>query len=374
MRKYILVILFIFFACFRTFAQEISNSIVCPGVTHRVLNYENPRWSINLLEVDLTRANIQVESVKAKNLLWGVERTSSMSVRNNLKGHYVVGGINADFYQKGGLPINTQVIKGKILKTPNNHSIFGFYEDKTPFIEMPSYSGQIITQKGNSHSIQGINQNRDVNQLVLFNSFFGDSSKTNQFGVEIGFRILENWAVNDTFLVVTTSLDSINGNNRIDVEGGLLSGHGTSRTWLLREISLADTLKLILKLTQSKKRIREAVGGLPRIIRDGKTSIEEGGGGFATVRHPRTGVGFSKDGQKLYLFTVDGRQEGHSVGMTLYEMADFLLSIGAYQAINLDGGGSTTMIVNNTVANRPSDSTWERPVSNALLVISKDRR
>ena len=371
MRKFNLLVLFLVFISLTANAQEISSSIVCPGVKHHTYYFDDQPWTINLLEVDLANSNVDIETIKARDLVAGYETTRQMSARRSFNKHWIAGVVNGDFYQKGGTPINTQVIEGKILKSPNNRSLFGIYYDKTPFIAVPSYSGKIVLTKGNTYAIQGINQNRDSNQLVLYNSFFGDSTGTNRYGAEISFRLLDAWAVNEPFRVIVSEIDSVKGNGEIKVNGGLLSGHGWARVWLLMEMSLGDTLKLILKLTKSDKKIKEAIGGLPRIIRDGLTSIEKGGR-FADVRHPRTGIGFSEDGSKLFLFTVDGRQENYSKGMTLYEMADFMRSIGVYQGINLDGGGSTTMVVANRIVNRPSDATGERPVANALLVISKE--
>ena len=120
-------------------------------------------------------------------------------------------------------------------------------------------------------------------------------------------------------------------------------------------------------------------------MRDGVVSIEHErehlGTDFASDRHPRTAVGFTRNRETVYLVTVDGRQPGHSVGMTLEELAELMTTKlpqftksgqPAFQAVNLDGGGSTTMVVRNTVVNRPSDQTGERPVANALLVVRSD--
>ena len=68
--------------------------------------------------------------------------------------------------------------------------------------------------------------------------------------------------------------------------------------------------------------------------------------------------------------TVDGRQQS-SIGMSLVEFGDLMIGLGCYQALNLDGGGSTTMVVENKIVNSPSDSTGERPVANALLVVKE---
>jgi len=126
---------------------------------------------------------------------------------------------------------------------------------------------------------------------------------------------------------------------------------------------------------------REAVGGFPVLVRD---SLEvagldsAGSATFAPVRHPRTIVGVASGGRRLLLITVDGRQPGYSVGTTLRESARLALSIGATEAINLDGGGSTAMVVARpgsptgfAVVNKPSDAQGERAVGNALAIVCR---
>ena len=122
----------------------------------------------------------------------------------------------------------------------------------------------------------------------------------------------------------------------------------------------------------------EAVGGRPVLLRDGAVVSQvdtEGAAGFATTRHPRTAAGVASDGRRLLLVTVDGRQKPYSDGMTLRELADLMLALGARDAINLDGGGSTTMVLKSpatgelTVVNRTSDAAGERAVGNALAVV-----
>jgi exopolysaccharide biosynthesis protein len=88
----------------------------------------------------------------------------------------------------------------------------------------------------------------------------------------------------------------------------------------------------------------------------------------AEVRHPRTAVGFSRDSSTLLLLTVDGRSE-NSGGMTLIELANVMRELGAWQAMNFDGGGSTTMVIDGKVVNHPSETEGERAVGDALLVV-----
>lgn len=93
---------------------------------------------------------------------------------------------------------------------------------------------------------------------------------------------------------------------------------------------------------------------------------------FGALRHPRTGIGVDADAERLWMVVVDGRQEPRSAGMTLPELAELMASLGADHALNLDGGGSSTMLLRGRVANRPSDAAGERPVANSLW-LAQDR-
>lgn len=126
----------------------------------------------------------------------------------------------------------------------------------------------------------------------------------------------------------------------------------------------------------------EAVGGRPRLVRDSTIvpDVDAGQPNFSTSRHPRTAVGIGDQGKRLFLVVVDGRQAAYSDGMTLRELASLMLSIGARDALNLDGGGSTTMVVENAktrkleIVNRPSDPGGERAVGDALAIVRGCRR
>lgn len=116
----------------------------------------------------------------------------------------------------------------------------------------------------------------------------------------------------------------------------------------------------------------EAVGGFPDLIDDGARvgDLEVGTRPtFAAARHPRTAVGFDTASEVLWLVVVDGRQLPHSAGMSLPELADLLTNLGADEAMNLDGGGSSAMVIEGRPVNRPSDPTGERAVANALALV-----
>lgn len=114
-----------------------------------------------------------------------------------------------------------------------------------------------------------------------------------------------------------------------------------------------------------------AVAGSDVVLRDEVlVAPEDADEGFRSV-HPRTAAGVSADGRVLYLLTIDGRQIGWSNGATLRETGAWLRFLGADDGLNLDGGGSTTMVVGYAVVNRPSDLTGPRPVSDAIVVMSR---
>jgi hypothetical protein len=100
----------------------------------------------------------------------------------------------------------------------------------------------------------------------------------------------------------------------------------------------------------------EAIGGGPVLVKDGKirdTSHEEGFGESHLKRHPRTAIGYINE-YTLVLMVVDGRQQS-SAGVTIEELAQIMFEAGCYEAVNLDGGGSSAMIAANEIVNVPVD-------------------
>jgi exopolysaccharide biosynthesis protein len=118
------------------------------------------------------------------------------------------------------------------------------------------------------------------------------------------------------------------------------------------------------------QRARDAVGGAGLLMMNGRTlddwSEERIAEGFDTTRHPRTMIG--EDGTSIWLITVDGRQPWLSLGMTFTELQGLARRLGLRSALNLDGGGSTTMVVRGVIVNSPSDAAGPRPVSDAIVV------
>lgn len=116
---------------------------------------------------------------------------------------------------------------------------------------------------------------------------------------------------------------------------------------------------------------RTAVGGGPVLIHDGKIRItnkeEQLFPRQENDRHPRTAMGYTRDG-RLIVLAIQGRFPGMADGATLEQEAKILLDLGCYEALNLDGGGSSCMLINGKQTIKPSDKEGERPVPAVFLI------
>ncbi|MCK4688659.1 MAG: phosphodiester glycosidase family protein, partial [Candidatus Marinimicrobia bacterium] len=323
-----------------------------------------------------------VESIKAGDRL-GVKLPIRIQAENHsYEGHMAVGAINAD-YSSGpdhGWPVNSQVVNGEIVKlewvNPDNPIYWptiAFDENNKPSLEINAYSSR-ITANSTFTDISEINRDRGTNDLILYNSFHGVSTDTDNNGTEILISPLYEWFVNDTIQCLVEGVESGVGNMNIPVGKAVLSGNGTKASFLNDNITIGDTIDIFLGLSPSISKLKHLVGGFPTIVKDGQNYAvegyyEEGGAStFHTDLHPRTAVGISADSTILYFITVDGRQI-ISRGMDLIELADFMVSIGVHKGMNLDGGGSTTIIVRDKFENSPSDGS-ERYLRNSLVAFT----
>lgn len=123
------------------------------------------------------------------------------------------------------------------------------------------------------------------------------------------------------------------------------------------------------------KRAPFAVSGAGLLLLHGRTisdwADEKISASFDTTRHPRTVIG--DGGGAIWLITVDGRQPELSLGMNFLELQRLAARLGLDSALNLDGGGSTTMVVRGRVVNHPSDASGPRPVGDAIVVLPRSR-
>ncbi|MFE9254317.1 phosphodiester glycosidase family protein [Streptomyces sp. NPDC006879] len=167
----------------------------------------------------------------------------------------------------------------------------------------------------------------------------------------------------------------------IPVRGRTLCGVGEGARWLAEHARIGTTVKATSQLYDREgERISgpgtSVIGAGPALVRDGQTWVNTEDNGFnrgaLTGRHPRTAVGILADGT-LLLVTMDGRNPGVSVGASLPEEAQIMKDLHAVEALNMDGGGSSTMVVKGKVTNRPTETEGgpqvERPLANAIAVV-----
>ncbi len=346
------------------FAGSLDSVIIGPGVTHYYQTIDSGPWNINVIKIDMQNSWLKFQSVKAGNKLMAFEKTSSMAARNNFEGHRVVSAINGDFYNTStGEQIGTQVANGELLKVTSDWLNVAFDIEKNPMIGLQNFSGYLITNDS-TRSISGVNKTRDTDELIFYNSFKGSTTSTNQFGTEVRITPIDSWFVNDTIRCIVDTVIVGVGNMSIGTNKAVLSGHGISASFLLNNLNDDDTIKIVLKLSPALPKIEQLIGGNTWLIQNGNVNQDNGD------RHPRTAVGFNQDSTQFFMFVVDGRQPGLSVGMSYKELGDYMKSWGVHQGLNLDGGGSSTMVVRGVILNSPSDIGGERSVANSLLLIS----
>ena len=176
----------------------------------------------------------------------------------------------------------------------------------------------------------------------------------------------EQTSVTQTFTVAATRCAA----QRLNRQGGVvIAAPWGSTEGTQIQTGLLPGEAVTLDWTTGWPGVTETIGGNPTLLEGGLETIGECPSSSAFCgRNPRTGIGLDAFGRVL-LVTVDGRQAG-SVGMTLQEFADLFRYLGATSALNLDGGGSTTMWVRGQgIVNKVSDPT-ERPVGSAILVVA----
>jgi hypothetical protein len=177
------------------------------------------------------------------------------------------------------------------------------------------------------------------------------------------------------------------GDGAIPTDGSVLAGTGDGADWLRAHATVGKRVDVTIRLRADGRPLplRRGLGvvnGGPRLLRDGRPAIDSQAEGFdhpgdpeflwrfGIRRNPRTIAGVGWDGT-IVLVAVDGRAPGFSVGLSFDEEAALMRALGARDALNLDGGGSTALALGSTLLTRPSDATGERPIGDALVALPR---
>ena len=372
MKKILVFNLFILLVTVNFFSQEFRQ--IRDGIEYAEMmrGTEKEPIRLNLLRLDLTKVRLDV--VHALDAAVGLEKTSSIAAR-----HGAIAAINAGFFKMDGLYRGDAA---GILKIDNLIYSESFGGRVALMIVNKLNETDVFIEKANvNYSVKinnkvyelGINRQRGENDLVLFKPEFHRTTLTDNNGVEIVVR------KNRVRQIVDNK-----GSNSIPADGYVISASGKRREELLASVKIGARTDLALFHSSPDNpipntaffRAEDVIGGVPQLIKNGEIAInweqEKSSKSFVETKHPRTAVAKLKDG-KFLMLTVDGRQPTHSIGMNLNELAEFLLELGAIDAMNLDGGGSTTMFLDGKVMNKPSDKEGERSVSDAILVFPRKK-
>ncbi len=353
--------------------DTVSTAIVGPGIRSTKIVVRSVPWSIDVVEVDLKDPHVRFEAVKSHDRLFaGLERTSSIAARYDAPSHYVVAAVNADFFDFGtSNPVSMQVSGGEFLHSvTSNRPAVGFLPGNGMTFARPAFSGWVRVHDV-TRSLNAVNLTRTAGQLVLYNPMFGASTGTASGGTEVVLTALTPWGTNDSVTCLVSSAGIGAGNTGLAAGTAVLSGDGAAGTYLSGSCPVDDTVTIATSVIAGLPPIRELISGYPFLVVNGARASLDPNDSFVSTRNPRTMVGINADTTRLFLVVVDGRQALLSAGMTLIEASDFLRNVlHISQAINLDGGGSSTMVVRGQVVNSPSDPGGERSVANALLVVS----
>lgn len=320
---------------------------------------------IHLLRVDPRQAVLRLG--QAMDEVVGAETTSSMSRRAG-----ALAAINGGYFRTTGVargePVGLLVKDGRVLSEPvRNRASLAIGQDVPQRLAIVFPTLTLTLRVGKSRlPVDGINRPREADELIVYTPDYHRTTLTAPGGDEL--------AVRKGHRPEPLSAGAGRASRVIPADGMVVSAHGKARerleaVWRTdRSVSLQTDLQTGAPESLSPGLL---LGAGPQLLRQGavvlKEQVESYAPSFMTDRAPRTAIGWQPDGTIL-LVVVDGRQPQWSVGMTLAELADLMRDLGCQEALNLDGGGSTTMVVRDRVVNRPSDATGERPVSDAILL------
>ena len=384
-----------------------------PGVEWTTIVRQRGPQRINVLAVDPAR----VRGVLSNDRIAGRERVSAMGVRAG-----ALAGVNGTFFRPTGDPVGVLAIDGELLSEPVDGRSALILPAAAPGVPARPLIARVrfrgsVRVNGRSREIDGVDRARGL--IPACGGRGGDVPTTRPNPVLIctdpselvllspryGMRPPAEGGVEAILRDGTVSRVRPPGTGGVPPDGLLLTGTGDAARFLRNAALPRSRVELTLRLIAGRRRFALApgtgdatggtpvaagsapeaapvavVGAGPRLLRAGRVAVAARAEGFAppqapsffasfvASRNPRTLAGVRADGT-LLLVTVDGRAPGWSAGMTLGQAARLMRSLGARDALNLDGGGSTTMTVRGQVVNRPSDRVGERPVSNGLFVM-----
>lgn len=296
------------------------------------------------------------------------------------KGMNVLGGINADFFVLStGIPIGLVINNGTLISSDGNMYAAGFMSDGTAIINKPAINMKITGEKGEV-KIDYYNKSRSVHGIYLLDNKFSNETKINTKGYNIVLERLEDTPVKvgGTVAMKVISKGEANVTSHIYENWMVLTvdEKGPVDRWVDFEVDDVVTLSVTPPENNTQwNDVLYAVGG-KSLVENGQVtgwSVDAG-----SSNAPRSAVGVKADGT-VVLYEVDGRQSNHSAGLTAQQLGQEMLELGVVNALCLDGGGSSAMMVqmpgneDAEVVSKSSDGSL-RACANYIFLVNKAER
>lgn len=324
------------------------------------------------LEMDPYNDFFKVATSLSNGKVMGHQTTTGMANTLYTGGNPVVGAINGDFYDiPSGVPIGMMIMDGEIVATSSNWNAIGFKGSDQTVIGTPGFdiSFSADSMATESVKINHVNKNRSVSDLILYTPKYAENTRTNEYGTEVILKVASGRPeAGKTMTAVVEEIVDDRGSTALREGFVVLSGHGEKRD-KLKALKVGETVSLNFTVNSPWENTIEAIGGRDILLKNGV--VQEG---LDNSKNPRTAIGVKSDG-KIVAVSVDGRQAGFSEGISLRDLAVMMKEMGVVNALNLDGGGSTTFATRQpgeegvVLVNSPSDGK-ERANANGLLFIS----
>jgi hypothetical protein len=355
----------------QTVAPQVWEKLIAPGVTYRMEVEPATPMLLHAVRVSPDAEGVLMTGEVATGRVFdpgsptfGRETVSATAART---GSLVA--VNADFFPFTGDPLGAMVKSGELISVPEGGRAAFCWGRGFSQAAYLKFSGSFRFE-GQAFPIYGVNQECGDNMVVLNTPVAGfATSREPATHVVLGF----DGRVSPVGQWMMRARRRVENATSVQVDPGevVLTFRGTPSA-RLEFFNAGDEIELRVSCTGTDwNRVTDVIGGGPFLVKDGKafTPFEAEGftAGFANNRHPRTAIGRTALGE-VWIVALDGRQT-MSAGATIAEMAAVMLRLGCVDAINLDGGGSTTLAISGLTVNRPSEGT-ERTVANALLVFS----
>jgi hypothetical protein len=352
----------------------VWEKLIAPGVTYRMEVLPGP-LIVHAVRVTPEAEGVLVAGELADGRVFDVESATKgrETITEMAARTHALVAVNADFFPFTGDPLGAMVRDGELVSSPQHGRASFCWGKGFTQVAYLTFSATLGYQ-GQSVPIFGVNQECGDNMVVL-NTPAARYATSREPATHAVCVLADPVHPQGEWKPVVRRIVRDETSVRINDDEVVLTYRGTPSE-KLTFLSSGDqvAIKLDCKGTDWTKATNVVSGG-PFLVRGGKAYVpyqaEGFTDGFAKNRHPRTAIGRTKEGD-IWLVALDGRQVA-SRGATLSETADAMLRLGCLDAVNLDGGGSTTLSVFGTTVNRPSEGT-ERPVANAIVVFSALRQ